>query len=99
MRVQPATLCCRLRHETTRCGKVLLRGRVEAPIMKRRQFIAGLAGAGAWPMVARAQPTMPVVGLLDPRSPDSTPDRMRGFRQGLRALGFVEGENVAIDYR
>ena len=42
---------------------------------------------------------MPVIGLLDPRSPDSTPDRIRGFRQGLRDIGFVEGENVAIDYR
>jgi putative tryptophan/tyrosine transport system substrate-binding protein len=40
-----------------------------------------------------------VIGLLDPRSPDATPDRIRGFRQGLRDIGFVEGENVAIDYR
>jgi hypothetical protein len=40
---------------------------------------------------------MPVIGLLDPRSPDSTPDRMRGFRRGLRDIGFFEGENVAID--
>ena len=68
--------------------------------MKRRDFITGLAGAAAaWPVAARAQPAMPVIGLLDPRSPNSTPDRMRGFRQGLRDIGFVEGENVAIDYR
>jgi putative tryptophan/tyrosine transport system substrate-binding protein len=67
--------------------------------MKRREFIAGIAGAAAWPLAARAQPAMPVVGLLDPRSPDSTPDRMRAFRQGLRDIGFVEGENVAIEYR
>jgi len=40
---------------------------------------------------------MPVIGLLDPRSPDSTPDRMRGFRRGRRDIGFVEGENAAID--
>ena len=51
-------------------------------------------------LAARAQqPAMPVIGLLDPRSPNSTPDRMRGFRQGLRDIGFFEGENVAIDYR
>ena len=68
--------------------------------MRRRNFIVVLAGATAWPLVARAQqPAMPVIGLLDPRSPDATPDRMRGFRQGLRDIGFVEGENVAIDYR
>jgi putative tryptophan/tyrosine transport system substrate-binding protein len=68
-------------------------------MMKRREFITGLVGTAAWPLAARAQPAMPVIGLLDPRSPDSTPDRMRGFRQGLRDIGFVEGENVAIEYR
>ncbi len=68
--------------------------------MRRREFISLLGGAAAWPFAARAQQSaMPVIGLLDPRSPDSTPDRMRGFRQGLRDIGFVEGENVAIDYR
>jgi putative ABC transport system substrate-binding protein len=69
-------------------------------LMKRREFVALLGGAVAWPLAARAQqPVMPVIGLLEPRSPDSTPDRMRGFRQGLRDIGFIEGENVAIDYR
>ncbi len=68
--------------------------------MRRREFISLLGGAAAWPFAARAQQSaMPVIGLLDPRSPDSTPDRIRGFRQGLRDIGFVEGENVAIDYR
>ena len=67
--------------------------------MRRREFITLLGGtAAAWPLGAMAQqPAMPVIGLLDPRSPDATPDRMRGFRQGLREIGFVEGENVAID--
>jgi putative tryptophan/tyrosine transport system substrate-binding protein len=69
--------------------------------MTRREFITLLGGAAmAWPLTARAQqPGVPVIGLLDPRSPDATPDRIRGFRQGLRDIGFVEGENVAIDYR
>jgi putative ABC transport system substrate-binding protein len=60
-----------------------------------------LGGAvAARPLAARAeQPTMPVIGLLDQRSPDELADRLRGFRQGLRDSGFVEGQNVAIDYR
>jgi putative tryptophan/tyrosine transport system substrate-binding protein len=45
------------------------------------------------------QPTMPVVGFLDPRSPDAMADRLRAFRLGLKELGYVEGENVTIIYR
>jgi putative ABC transport system substrate-binding protein len=69
--------------------------------VRRREFISLIGGAAvAWPFAARAQqPAMPVIGLLDPRSPDTTADRLRGFRQGLKDTGYVESENVTIVYR
>jgi len=68
--------------------------------MRRREFLGVLGATAAWPLAARAQqPAMPVVGFLDSRVPDALADRLRGFRQGLKEAGFVEGENVAILYR
>ena len=69
-------------------------------MMNRRAFIAGLSGATAWPLLAPGQQlSMPAIGFLNPTSPDSNADRLRGFRQGLGGAGYVEGENVVIDYR
>jgi putative tryptophan/tyrosine transport system substrate-binding protein len=70
--------------------------------MKRRKFITLLGGAAAgWVGSAHAQQpaVMPVIGFLDTRAPDALTDRLRGFRQGLKDTGYVEGGNVIIDYR
>jgi len=68
--------------------------------MNRRAIITLLGGAATWPLAAGAQQTrMPVIGLLAEGTPDSEPGDLAAFYQGLREVGYVEGQNVQIDYR
>jgi len=69
--------------------------------MRRRDFIAGLAGAAAWPLAARAQQqsAVPVIGYVYPLSDKARPEFLEAFRHGLAKTGFVAGHNLAIEYR
>jgi putative ABC transport system substrate-binding protein len=68
--------------------------------MKRREFIAGLGGAATWPVVGRAQlPSRPTIGLLSGGSPEDNASSLLAFARGLTEAGYVEGKNLAIEYR
>src|SRR5262245_51358987 len=70
-------------------------------MMRRREFIALLGGAAAaWPVAARAQQTaMPVIGVLSTRAPGADPHLLTALHRGLKEIGFVDGQNLRIEYR
>jgi putative ABC transport system substrate-binding protein len=69
-------------------------------MIRRRDFITLLGGAAAWPLAVHAQPAgMPVIGYLDSGAAEFNPDRLAAFRQGLGEAGYVEGKNVAVEFR
>ena len=71
-----------------------------AELMRRRQFIVLVGAAAVWPTLAPGQqPAVPVIGFMSGRSPDDSKHLLAAFHQGLGDAGFVEGKNVAVEYR
>ena len=66
--------------------------------MRRREFVALLGGLASWPLAARGQAAMPVIGFLSSRSPDEAALHSAAFRRGLAQTGYVEGQNVTVMY-
>ena len=67
--------------------------------MRRRNFLSVLGGAAAWPIAARAQQALPVIGFLNPASPDPYSASPKAIQHGLSEIGYVEGRNVAVEHR
>src|SRR5262245_43227058 len=67
--------------------------------MRRREFLGLIGGGMAWPVAARAQQSLPLVGFLSSRSPDESKPHVTGFLRGLEAFGYVDGKTAKIEYR
>ena len=67
--------------------------------IRRREFVISLGGAAAWPLAAHAQQAVPVIGILGVAAPEAYAIRLRAFREGLLTAGYIEGQNVKIEYR